>query len=82
MFTRPFGRQPRNLVPGLGRGCDGRQHISQEGDSATRTGIGAVALAAVAVLGAGESFQTMQTAGYGQVLPGVSFTPGAGAYRR
>ena len=29
-----------------------------------------------------ESFQTVQTAGYGQVLRGVSFTPGTGAYRR
>ena len=31
---------------------------------------------------AGESFQTVQTARYGQVLRGVSFTPGTGAYGR
>jgi hypothetical protein len=31
---------------------------------------------------AGESFQTVQAAGYGQVLRGVSFTPGTGAYGR
>ncbi|SRR6266566_1495506 len=29
----------------------------------------------------GKSFSTVQSAGYGQVLRGVSFTPGTGAYR-
>ena len=32
--------------------------------------------------GAGESFATIRTAGYGEVLRGVSFTPGTGAYGR
>jgi hypothetical protein len=37
---------------------------------------------AATALPAAESFRTVRAAGYGEVLRGVSFTPGTGVYGR
>ena len=65
---RPMGIETTSTVSGSGdQGADPNKLVSitdQPGAPAPAPG---------------ESFQTVQAAGYGQVLRGVSFTPGTGA---